>query len=151
MKAPFLKDASILISGECIESTFPELLKEFSKDRVVLTACPEAESCSGFVGKIAMMVRCSSPKEILVLTVDGSPYCNLLHASVDGALFATRAKISARYFVIARPGEVREVRPSSIRVGRYLHLVDKCIQRCPDVTRELKDLSLVQRDANCGV
>ena len=151
VKAPFLEGASILIVGECVESAFLKSLQNFTQNRVVLTSCPEREGFSGLTEKLAMILRCSNPGEMTVLTVDGSPHCSMLHVSVTGALFLTRAEIPIRHFVIVGEDEVKEVSPETIRVGRYLHLVEKCVQKYPEVVGDLKRLSLEQRSVKKGV
>jgi len=147
VKAPFLKDASVLIVGECVQSVFPKIWEKFAENKVVLTSCPEAEGFSGLVEKLAMIIRCSNPKEITVLTVDGSQHCNMLHTSVNGAVFVTETTTPTKHFVITEKGVLEEVNSESVRVGRYLHLIERCIRECPEVIRDLKRLSLEQRDA----
>lgn len=144
VKAPFLKEASLLLVGECVQDIFPDVYREFVEGRVVLTTCPEAENASLIMGKLASILTCSSPKELTVLTVEGSPHCFTLHASVNEALFVTGAEISSRHFVIVE-GKALRVSPESVRVGRYLHLVQKCIQRCPEVLEDLRRYSLEHR------
>jgi len=151
VKAPFLRKASILVAGECVQSVFPETLKRFVENRAVLTSCPQVEEFSGLLQKLAMIVRCAKPNEMVVLTVDGSPHCNMLHVSVNGAVFLTKAKIPTKHFVIIGEGEAKEVSSQSIRVSRYLHLVEKCIQKCPEVISDLRRLSLEQRDVKNDV
>jgi len=146
VKAPFLREAPILIVGGCIQSTFPRIWKRFAENRIVLTSCPEAEGFSGLVEKLAMIIRCSNPKEMILLTVDGSPHCNMLHISVNGAAFITKVKTPIRHFVIVGEGEVNEVSSESVRVGRYLHLVEKCVQKCPELISDLERLSREQQD-----
>lgn len=152
MKAPFLNGASILVIGECVQTTFPRSLQTFTQDQVMLTCCPEAEGFNGLTEKLAMIVRCSNPKDITVLTVDGSPHCTMLHASLSGARLLTGTEVPVRHFVIVREGEgeVKEVSPESVRVGRYLHLVEKCVQKCPEIIRDLEHLSLEQRSVKKG-
>jgi len=141
VKSSFLKQASILIVGECIPNAFPNIYKRFAKGRVVLTSCPETEKAGLLVGKTATIIACSNPKEVVVLTVDGSPYCFQLHAAVNQAFFITKAEVPLRHLVIAE-SDVREVSAESVRVGRYLHLVQKCIQEYPKVLEELSRYSL---------
>ncbi|MDH5687961.1 MAG: 4Fe-4S ferredoxin [Candidatus Bathyarchaeota archaeon] len=147
VKAPFLKEASVLIIGECIQSAFPKLWDEFAKNRITLTSCPQAEGFSGLTEKLATLIKCSSPKEITILTVDGSPHCNMLHASANAASFLTETDIPTKHLVIAREGDVRELSSETVRLSRYLHLVEKCIQRCPDLIDDLGSLSLEHRSA----
>lgn len=141
VKSSFLKQASVLIVGECVRHVFPNIYKRFTKERVVLTCCPEAEKVGLLMGKTATMLACSNPKEIVVLTVDGSPYCFQLHAAVNQAFFITKAKVPLRHIVIV-DDDVREVSAESVRVGRYLHLVQKCIHKYPEIIEELKHYSL---------
>ncbi len=140
VKSSFLKKASILIVGECVQNTFPNIYKRFTKERVVLSTCPEAENPALLVGKTATIIACSDPKEIIVLTVDGSPYCLQLHAAANQAFFITKAEIPLRHMVIV-DNDVHEVSADSVRVGRYLHLVQKCIDKYPRILEELKQHS----------
>jgi hypothetical protein len=141
VKSSFLRQASILIVGECIQHTFPYIYKRFAKGRVVLTSCPETENAGLIMGKTATILACSNPKEVVVLTVDGSPYCFHLHAAVNQAIFITKTKALSRHIVVVE-GDIREVSAESVRVGRYLHLVQRCIHEYPKILRELNRYSL---------
>ncbi|KPV61823.1 MAG: hypothetical protein AOA65_2159 [Candidatus Bathyarchaeota archaeon BA1] len=144
VKAPFLKGASLLIVGECVQAIFHDVYKKFAEDRVVLSGCPEAENVGSIMGKIAAILRCSNPKEVTVLTIDGSPHCFTMHAALNEALFVTRSTIPSQHFVIV-DGKSVQVSPGSVRVGRYLHLVQKCIQKCPQILEDLSQYSLEHR------
>jgi hypothetical protein len=141
VKSSFLRQASILIVGECVQHSFPSIYKRFTKGRIVLASCPETENVGLIVGKTATILACSNPKEIVVLTVDGSPYCFQLHAAVNQALFITKSKTEVRHLVIVG-NDIREVSAESVRVGRYLHLVQKCIHEYPKILEELNRYSL---------
>lgn len=143
VKAPFLKDASLLLMSECARTIFPNLCKEFMEGRVVLTSCPTAENFGLIMGKLASILTCSRPKEVTLLTVDGSPHCFTLHAALNQALFLTKSSIPSRHYVIVN-GKAVKVSPESVRVGRYLHLVQECIQKCPEIIDELHRYSLEQ-------
>lgn len=144
VKAPFLKGSSLLVVGECVQAIFPDVYKRFAKRRVVLTSCPEAESTGSIMGKLASIITCSNPKEITVLTMEGSPHCFALHASLNQALFITKANTPSSHFVIV-DGKAIEVNPQSVRIGRYLHLVQKCIQNYPQILEDLSRYSLEHR------
>lgn len=141
VKAPFLHDASLLVVGECVQQVFPDVFKDFTEKRVVLTSCPEAENSKLIMGKLASIIRCSKPREITVLTIDGSPDCFQLHSSANEALFITKENVPLKHFVIVE-GKCSEVSAESVRVGRYLHLVQNCIQKNPEVLKDLKRYSL---------
>jgi hypothetical protein len=141
VKASFLKDASLLIVGECIQQAFPNIYKRLAKGKVVLTSCPETEKAGLITSKIATILACSHLKEIAVLTVDGSPHCLQLHAAVNQAIFISKAKIPLRHMVIVQD-DVREVSAESVRIARYLHLVQKCIHENPKILGDLNRYSL---------
>jgi len=147
VKAPFLQGAPILIIGECIQSAFPKLWDEFAKNRIALTSCPQADGFSGLTEKLATLIKCSNPKEITVLTVDGSPHCNMLHASANAASFLTGIDIPMKHLVVTQEGDATKISSESVRLSRYLHLVERCIQRCPDLIVDLGNLSLEQQNA----
>lgn len=144
VKAPFLSGASILLTGECVQSIYPDVYKAFAHGRTVLTSCPEAEDAGRVMGKLASILTCSSPRELTVLTVDGSPHCFTLHASVNEAIFTAKSKTLARHFVIV-DGKALEVGSESVMVGRYLHLVQRCIERNPEIIEDLAKYSLEYR------
>lgn len=145
VKAKFLKEASVLLVGECVQAAYPDLYKEFSEGRVVLTSCPEAEHIDQIVSKLTSILTCSRPKEITLLTVDGSPHCFTLHAALNEALFVTGSNVSSVHFVVDGDGKALEVSPESVRVGRYLHLVQKCIEKHPEILEDLNRRSLEHR------
>jgi hypothetical protein len=144
VKAPFLRNCSLLLVGECVRKIYPVIYKRLSKGSVVLSSCPESESPGH--GKISSILRCSSPRRISVLTIDGSPHCLTLHAAVNQALFITEARIPSKHFVI-HDGKLIEIEPEAVRVGRYLHLVQECARRSPDVVQKLNEASLEQASA----
>jgi len=144
VKAPFLRESSLLIVGECVQTTFPRVYKKFEKGRLVLSNCPEAENNGLITSKLATILACANPKEVTVLTVDGSPHCFALHSTLNQTLFLTKAKTPSHHYVIVN-GEALEVDHESVRVGRYLHLVQKCVLNQPEILEELRRYSLEQR------
>lgn len=143
MKAPFLREASLLVVGECVQAVSYDVYKKFEEGRVVLTSCPEAENAGSVMGKLAAIITCSSPKEVTVLTMEGSPHCFMLHAALNEAVFITGSNIPSKHFVIV-DGKAVEVSPESVRVGRHLHLVQKCIENYPTILEDLSRQSLEQ-------
>lgn len=144
VKASYLKGNSLLLLSECAEDVFPDVCQKFAEGRVVLTSCPEVENSEMIMGKLASILTCSNPSDLTVLTMEGSPHCLSLHSAANEALFITKASVPLSHFVILE-GRAIEVSSESVRVARYLHLVQKCIQRCPDILEDLGRYSLEQR------
>ena len=149
VKAAFLKEASLLLVSECVQAVSPDLYKEFVKGRVALTCCPTFESSGLIMGKLASIMACSLPKEVTLLTMDGSPHCFALHSSLNQALFLTKSNIPSSHYVVVN-GKAEEISPRTVRIGRYLHLVQKCIQKCPEILDELGRYSLEQKFSTKG-
>ena len=144
VKAPFLKEASLLLVGKCVQDVYPDLYERFVEGFIALTSCPEAESVGSIMGKLASILTCSKPREIRVLTMDGSPHCFFLHAALNQSLFITGLNIPSQHFVVV-DGKALEVSPETVRLGRYLHLVQKYIENCPQILEELVRYSLEHR------
>ena len=112
---------------------------------MAFTCCPEVENATLLMGKLASIIRCSEPAEIVVASVEGSPHCLLLHMALNEALFDTGARgVEVKHYVVLE-GELLEVSEEAARVARYLHLVQKALDRCPDLLDELEKYSLEHR------
>jgi len=144
VKAPPLRGADLLIASACLPIVNPELFDKLSKDRVVLLACPEQESPAHY-GKIASMVRSSRPRSLTVVTIDGSPHCFTLHASVNEAEYILGERVPREHYVVVNGSELVRISPDAVRVARYLSVVQKVIDRNSEVLKDLESLSLEYR------
>lgn len=144
VKTPTLKGADLLLSSACLPYVNPELFDRISKGKIVLLACPEREN-PALYGKIASIIRSSKPKSITIVTIDGSPHCLMLHASVNEAEYVLGERISKKHFVVVNGKELREISPNAVRVARYLHLVDEVLRKQPEILEKLRKLSLEYR------
>ena len=146
VKAPLLQGADLLVASACLPHVNREVYERLSAGRVPLLACPEAES-PAYYGKLASVVRSSRPRSVGVGTIDGSPHCFALHASVNEAEYVLGEKLERKHYVLVNATELREVSPDAVRVARYLSLVDELIRANPWVLERLKGLSLEYRRA----
>lgn len=141
VKAPRLKNSVIAIVAACLPYVNQKLFKEIAKDKEVLLACPEREPQLHY-GKLASIIRSSKPKELHIYTIEGSPHCFTLHASANEAEYILGEKIEKRHFVIVDAEKLVEINPDTIRVARYLHIVNELIKKNPEVLEELQKHSL---------
>ena len=149
VKAHLLRGARVLLAAECVKNLYPEVFKRLSEGRVAFTCCPEVENTTLLMGKLASIIRCSEPAEIVVASIEGSPHCLLLHMALNEALFdvgATERPVVRHYVVLE--GQLIEVSEEAARVARYLHLVQKAIEKCPELLDELGRYSLEHKWAS---
>jgi len=142
VKAPSLKGADILLAADRVKKIYPGLFEELAKGRAAFLCCPETENPTMLMGKLASIITCSKPREIVIVSIEGSPHCLLLHMAINEALFVAKAKeVSVKHYVVLE-GRLIEVSEEAARVARYLHLVQKAIEKYPELLEELERYSL---------
>ncbi len=146
VKAPLLRGADLLIASACLPAVNQELFMELSRGRVALLACPEEEQATHY-GKIANIIRSSKPRSITVVTIEGSPHCFTLHASINAAEYLLGTRIQRKHYVVVDGRELVEISPEAVRIARYLHLVDRLVKENPWILEELGKHSLEHRAA----
>ena len=146
VKTEKLKGSDLLIASACLPHVNKELFEKLSRNKIVLLACPERENQT-YYGKIASIIRSCKPKSITVVTIDGSPHCFTLQASVNEAEYILGEPVRREHYVLVDGKELVRIRPETIRVARYLHLVEELVRRCPDILSKLAKLSLEYKRA----
>jgi len=146
VKTPLLKGRDLVIASACLRFVNSEIVEKIARDKVVLVACPEREH-PALYGKIASIVRSLKPRSITVVTIDGSPHCLQLHAAVNEAEYILGEKLSKRHYVVVDGRDLHEISPDTVRVARYLHLVEKLVRERPEILAELEEHSLEYRQA----
>ena len=146
VKTDILKNAVWIICSECLKYVNPRLYQELSREGLVLEFCPE-EKGQLVYGKIASMIRSTNPSKIKVVTIDGSPHCFTLHAAVNEAIYILGKKVDKEHYVVLDGKELVKISPESIRVARYLSLVDKLVRKNMWVLEHLRKYSLEYKKA----
>nr|WP_157864712.1 4Fe-4S ferredoxin [Thermogladius calderae] len=136
VKAPHLEGGEILVASACLPVVNPELFEKLSKNRAVLLACPERESAA-YYGKLASMIRSTKPRKLVVVTIDGSPHCFALQASVNEAEYILGEKVDREHYVVVDGRELKKISPNAVRVARYLSIVNELVEKNPEALEEL--------------
>lgn len=146
VKTPKLNNSDILIASACLSHVNRDIFETLSNGKQTLLACPEKEPAS-YYGKIASIIKSSRPKTVTVATIDGSPHCFQLHAAVNEAVYILGENISRKHYVVVDGEKLIEISPDSVRVARYLHLVERLVNTHPEILEELKKHSLEYIDS----
>jgi len=141
VKSPVLRNADLLIASACLPNVNKDLFEKISKGKVTLLACPEEEGPAHY-GKIATIIRSSKPRTITVVTIDGSPHCFMLHASLNIAEYILGAKLSKKHYVVVDGKDLIEVSDNAVRLARYLSLINDLLNKYPEILNELRRHSL---------
>ena len=123
VKNSCLRNASLLIHSACLGSECKKILDDLTKGKVPLETCMEKTHMNTVGFKIATMIRGSSPAELAVLTMNGSPHCVQLHFAVEQAVQQTGSELKPRHFVVEKD-EIREVTRETVWLARHLRDVD---------------------------
>lgn len=136
VKTPALRDGEVLLVSACLPIVNPGLFEKLSEGRVVLFACPERENAA-YYGKLASMIRSVRPRKLVVVTVDGSPHCFALHASVNEAEYILGERVEREHYVVLNGEEITRISPNAVRVARYLSIVNSIVEKHPEILSEL--------------
>ncbi len=146
VKAKKLRNAKWIICSKCLRYVNPKIYQDLEKEGIILEFCPE-ENGQLVYGKIASMIKSSRPRMIKIVTIEGSPHCFTLHAAVNEAVYILGERVDKEHYVVVDGEKIVRISPESIRVARYLSLVDKLIQQNKWILDELKKHSLEYLEA----
>jgi len=104
-KAPFLKDADLLVLADCVPATFPTLDKDFIKGRVVMMGCPKFDDAQDYIDKFAEIFKIAGIKSITNVFME-VPCCSGLPVIVKKGLEASGQNIPVNDVVISTRGQI---------------------------------------------
>ncbi len=90
--APYLKNADLLISADCVGSSHPNFHDDLVRGRVLIIACPKLDDAQAYQEKLTRMFTVNTPKSVTVahMTV---PCCFGLVQLVQQAIAASGKRI----------------------------------------------------------
>jgi NAD-dependent dihydropyrimidine dehydrogenase PreA subunit len=89
--APYLKNADLLISADCVGSSHPNFHSDLVAGRVLIIACPKLDDAEAYQEKLTTIFQRNTPKSVLVahMTV---PCCSgLVHITKQAIADSGRA------------------------------------------------------------
>ncbi|MBG0789336.1 MAG: 4Fe-4S binding protein [Desulfovibrionaceae bacterium] len=112
--APFLKNADLLLTADCVPVAMPGYHGEFVPGRVVLMGCPKFDDQMAYVEKLADIIAENELKSITVLEME-VPCCSSMSVILNEAVKRAGKPMGAVRATVARTGEVLETAP--LRLG----------------------------------
>ena len=106
-KAPFLKQADLLVLADCVAVAFPTLHRDLIKGKVVMMGCPKFDEVQEYVAKFTEIFRTAGIKSITTVVME-VPCCTGLPGIVKKGLKASGQNIPMNEIVISTRGKVLE-------------------------------------------
>jgi ferredoxin len=105
--APYLKNADVLITADCVPFAYPEFHEDFLKGRVALVGCPKLDDASAYVEKLADVFSQNEIKSLTVVHME-VPCCFGLGRIVQKAIDISGKNIKFEDITISTKGEIKE-------------------------------------------
>ncbi len=105
--APFLQDADLLITADCVPFAYPDFHRKLLRGKTVMVACPKLDDVSPYVEKLATIFKENDINTVTVARME-VPCCYGLVRLVEAALsLAGRNDIPVFTLVVGVQGDTR--------------------------------------------
>ncbi|MBI9091026.1 MAG: 4Fe-4S ferredoxin [Desulfobacterium sp.] len=103
--APFLKEADLLVTADCVPVAYAAFHEDFLKDKVVMMGCPKFDDKESYVEKFTQIFAANTINSITVLIME-VPCCSGLPGIVTRAMELAGNEIPLSTTVITPRGEI---------------------------------------------
>ncbi len=107
--APVLRGARLLVCADCVPFAYADFHPRMLQGRAVVIACPKLDDTSGYVEKLAEIMRLNEPEEIAVARME-VPCCSGILMSVLEARRQAGTHTPVMDFVLSVQGELLQER-----------------------------------------
>jgi hypothetical protein len=108
--APFLQNASLLLTADCVPPSLPDFNARFLPGRVLLLGCPKFDDAQSYIDKVADILRNNAIKDITVLRME-VPCCAGLTGIAQRGAQAAGSDVAIKTIVISRDGQILDHAP----------------------------------------
>lgn len=105
-KAPFLKNADLLVAADCVPVAYPYFHRDFLADRVIMMGCPKFDDVNGYVQKFVEVFQEAEPKSIKLAIME-VPCCAGMRKIVEEALKQAGQNIPLEEVIVTARGEIK--------------------------------------------
>ncbi|MCP4146477.1 MAG: 4Fe-4S dicluster domain-containing protein [bacterium] len=104
--APYLKNADLLVSADCVPFAFPNFHQRFLQGKVMMTFCPKLDqNIEDYVEKLAVIFRDNDIKSVSVVHME-VPCCTGTVYIVQKALEKAQKVVPLKDYTISISGEI---------------------------------------------
>ncbi len=104
--APYLRNADLLISADCVPFAYADFHRRFVKDKVVITLCPKLDSgIDRYIEKLAEIFRTQDIRSLTIVRME-VPCCGGIEAIVRKALELAAKTLFVRLHIVTINGNL---------------------------------------------
>lgn len=107
--APFLKNADLLVTADCVPLAFPSLHRDYLAGKTVMLGCPKFDDVQSYIDKFADIFQTANVKSVTTMVME-VPCCSGLPMIVQKGMEKAGVMVPARLVTISTRGEVLEER-----------------------------------------
>jgi len=101
--APFLKNADLLLTADCVPVAMPSYHGEYVPNRVVLMGCPKFDNQQEYVEKLAGIIAENDLKSITVMEME-VPCCSSMSVILNEAVKLAGKSVPTERVTVSRTG-----------------------------------------------
>lgn len=102
--APFLKDATLLITADCVPVAAPSFHSDYLKGKVVMLGCPKFDDADFYIDKLADIFTRNNIRGITMMVME-VPCCSKMKWIVDSAMEKSGQSIPVHQVTISTTGQ----------------------------------------------
>ncbi len=104
--APYLENADLLISADCVPFAFPNFHQHFMKDKIVITLCPKLDKgIDLYIEKLAQIFKNQNINSITVTRME-VPCCSGIEFIIQKALEKAGKDMEVKRSVVSIKGDI---------------------------------------------
>jgi len=103
--APFLENADLLVTADCVPVAYPSFHKDFLPGRVVLLGCPKFDDADSYIQKFTQIFKTANIKSVTVVVME-VPCCQGLPAIVKEGMDAAGKQVPIEKVVVSAEGGI---------------------------------------------
>lgn len=104
--APYFNESDLLIAADCTAFTLGRFHQDLLKGKKLIIACPKLDDTTGYIEKIAEILKNNTIYSLTVATME-VPCCSGLVRIADRAVEMSGANINVKKIVIGIEGEIQ--------------------------------------------
>ncbi|MFL0250403.1 ATP-binding protein [Clostridium neuense] len=104
-KAPYLKNANLLVAADCTAYAYADFHKDFIKGKITLIGCPKLDDVEYYKEKLAEIIKINDLKSITVVRME-VPCCGGIVAAVKAAMLDAGVIVQYNEVIIGTDGSI---------------------------------------------